>query len=621
MRRNGFIVLVTALAWATVAIVLGAGSFSGARPALLPIGVSPACLPASLDHSAALPGTGVDVSPAPETDTASPETQISFLGISPAGIRDLLVEGSRSGRHGGRLSSYSQGDGASFVPDKQFQAGERVLVRARTGFAGAARQVSYGFRVAAPYPTAGISSFPNPTAPPADYESFFSASSLRPPVLSVTSPDRDPAAGEVMMTAGPGPGRYGPLIYSPQGQLVWFEQLPHGVEAENLGVQTYAGRRDLTWWRGRVLASGFGEGEDVVMDEHYRTVATVHAGNGYQADLHDFRIAPGDVAYITVYDPVWCDLSLVGGRRNGALIDTAVQALDMRTGLVRWEWHSLDHVGVGESHAPLPSTAIPWDYFHLNSVDVEPDGNLLVSARSTWAAYQVQRGTGSIVWRLGGTRSSFRMAPGTETAWQHDVRLQPDGTVTLFDNGSNPAVHDQSRGVRIALDVRRRTARLQRAYRHPGGPLLADSQGDMQTLAGGSLVIGWGSVPSVTELTRGGGLLFDAHLPPGMSSYRAFRFPWRGSPLAPPAVSARVLAAGDATAVFASWNGATEVASWRVFAGSSPAWLSARATLPDSAFESSVTLPAAYAYVAVQALSASGKLLGSSPAVKVQPPG
>ena len=172
-----------------------------------------------------------------------------------------------------------------------------------------------------------------------------------------------------------------------------------------------------------MLALGFGQGEDMVMDPNYQTVATVRAGNGYEADLHDFQIAPDDVAYITVYNVMRCDLSPVGGARNGVIIDTAVQEVDMKTGLVRWEWHSLDHVGVSESHAPVPTTATPWDWFHLNSIDLEPSGNLLISARSTWAAYQLEGGSGNILWRLGGTRSSFAMGPGTETAWQHDARI------------------------------------------------------------------------------------------------------------------------------------------------------------------------------------------------------
>jgi hypothetical protein len=622
MKRNGYIVLlIAAVAWATVAIVLGSGTLSsGASSAVPPSGPSPVCLPATLDHSAALPDTSFSVSPAPGTDTANPATQISFLGRPVTDIQDVSVEGSRSGYHYGHVYGYFQGDGGSFVADKPFDTGERVVVRALLGPAGRERRSSFSFRVSTPYPTAGIPGFPNPPAPSAYYQSFISAPTLNPPILDVTSADRDPSSGDLMMTVGPGPGRFGPLIYTPQGRLVWFDQLGNGRNALNLSVQSYEGKRDLTWWQGRVLSVGFGEGEDIVMDSNYQTVATVRAGNGYKADLHDFQIVPGHVAYITAYNVMRCDLTPVGGVRNGVIIDTVVQQVDMKTGLVRSEWHSLDHVGVGESHAPVPEKATPWDWFHLNSIDPEPDGDVLVSARSTWAAYQIAKGSGAIRWRLGGTKSSFTMGPGAETAWQHDARKLPDGTITLFDDGSNPRIHYQSRGVRLAIDERRHTARLARVYPHPGGPLLADSQGNMQTLPDRNLLIGWGGIPSLSELSPRGGLLLDAHLPPGSSSYRAFRFRWSGHPLWLPSVSARVLVTGDSTAVFASWNGATEVASWRVLAGADPSSLAPRATMPDSGFESSLTVPDAYAYVAVQALGSRGQLLATSPTVSVQKP-
>ena len=621
MRRNRYItLLVAAVAWVVVAVVLATGSLSGAHTVVPPSGPSPRCLPAALAPSARLAGTTVDVSPAPQTDTANPHTQISFLGTPVTEVREVSVEGSRTGYHYGHVYGYGQGDGGSFVPDKPFAAGERVLVRALIRAAGSERTSSFSFAVATPYPTDGIPAFPNPPAPPSDYQSFVSAPGLHPPILEVTAPDRDPQAGDVMMTVGPGPGQYGPLIYTPQGQPVWFDNLPTGLSAENLSVQRYEGQDVLTWWQGKVLALGFGQGQDNVMDANYQTVATIQAGNGYEADLHDLQITARQVAYVTAYNLIRCDLAPVGGVRNGVIVDTAVQAIDIKTGLVRWEWHSLDHVGVSETHVPVPSTAAPWDVFHLNSVDPEPNGSVLISGRSTWAAYQLAGPSGKILWRLGGTNSSFTMAPGAETAWQHDARMQPDGTVMLFDNGSNPRIHYESRGVRVAIDTKRRTARLLRVYPHPDGPLLADSQGNAQALRDDSVVLGWGSVPSVSEIARGGGLLFDAHLPPGTSSYRAFRFPWTGHPLWPPAASARLLATADSTAVFASWNGATDVVSWRVLAGSDPNSLTLQATMPDSGFESSVTFPNAYAYVAVQALNAAGQLLATSPTVRVQNP-
>jgi hypothetical protein len=612
MKRNGLIVaLVAFVALFAAAVALagcgGSGSKSSARS-----GVSPACLPSTPDHTASLAGTDVDVSPEPETDTANPATQISFLGVAPPQIHVVSVVGEQSGSHAGHLDDYSQDDGASFVPDKPFDSGEQVRVRAVIGSASNGKRVAFAFRIDTQYPTANTPAFPNPQAAPADYQSFYTLPGAQAPILSVTAPDRDPAAGDILTTNGPGPGQYGPLIYTPQGQLVWFDKLPSGETAEDLNEQTYEGQRDLTWWKGRVLSLGFGQGEDIVMDSHYQTVATVHGGNGLQADLHDFQIAGDDIAYITAFNPIRCNLKSIKGASDGTITDTAIQEIDMRTGLVRWEWHSLDHVGVSESEVEAPTDATPWDWFHLNSIDLEPEGNIFISARSTWAGYQLEGGSGKILWRLGGLKSSFKMGPGTETAWQHDGRILADGDVTFFDDGSNPPIHSQSRAIRIRLDLATHEARLLSAYTHPNPPLLAASQGNAQVLASGSTVVGYGGVPAISEYSGDGLLLFDAHLPFDMSFYRAFRFPWQGRPVSPPAVLAGLNNTGEETIVHASWNGATEVASWRVLAGKRAGSLTVQATIPASGFESSTTLPKKYADVAVQALDSAGRVLGAS---------
>ena len=174
------------------------------------------------------------------------------------------------------------------------------------------------------------------------------------------------------------------------------------------------------------------------------------------------------------------------------------------------------------------------------------------------------------------------MGPGTKTAWQHDGRVLPDGEVTFFDDGSNPPIHSQSRAVRIALDFKTHQARLVSSYTHPDPPLLAAKPGQHADARGsGTRVVGYGGVPAISEYAaRGGSLLFDAHLPFDMSFYRAFRFPWSGRPSSPPAVLAALNNTGEETIVHASWNGATEVASWRVLAGKHPGSLTAQATIP-----------------------------------------
>jgi hypothetical protein len=611
MKRNGLIVALVAFVALFAAVALagcgGSGSKSSARS-----GVSPACLPSTLDHTASLAGTDVDVSPEPETDTANPATQISFLGVAPPQIHVVSVVGEQSGSHAGHLEAYSQDDGASFVPDKPFDSGEQVRVRAVIGSASNGKRVAFAFRIDTPYPTANTPAFPNPQAAPADYQSFYTLPGAQAPILSVTAPDRDPAAGDILTTNGPGPGQYGPLIYTPQGRLVWFDQLSGGQTAEDLNEQTYEGRPVLTWWKGRVLSLGFGQGEDLVMNSSYQTVARIPGGNGLKADLHDFQIAPHDIAYITAFNPIRCNLKSIKGASDGTITDTAIQEIDMKTGLVRWEWHSLDHVGVAESEVETPTDATPWDWFHLNSIDLEPEGNIFISARSTWAGYQLEGGSGKILWRLGGLKSSFKMGPGTETAWQHDGRILADGDVTFFDDGSNPPIHSQSRAIRIRLDLATHEARLLSAYTHPNAPLLAASQGNAQVLASGSTVVGYGGVPAISEYAADGSLLFDANLPFDMAFYRAFRFPWQGRPVSPPAVLASLNNTGEETIVHASWNGATEVASWRVLAGKRAGSLTVQATIPASGFESSTTLPKKYADVAVQALDSAGHVLGAS---------
>lgn len=613
MSAARLVITLLAIAGIAVATVLVTGVLRTAAHSE----ASPPCLPSTLEHPATLAGTSVSVSPAPETDTASPYTQISFLGVPVTQIHEVSVVGSRSRYHSGRLHGYSQGDGASFAPDIPFQAGERVVVRAVIGAGSAGKRVGFRFRVDTPYPTADVPEFPNPPAAPADYQGFHTLPGVQAPIMSVSVPDHDPAAGDILTTNGPGPGQYGPLIYTPDGRLVWFERLSGGEAAENLSEQTYEGQRVLTWWKGRVLSLGFGQGEDVVMNSHYQTVARIAGGNGLHADLHDFQIAPHDIAYITAYNPIRCNLKPIKGAPDGAIVDTAIQEIDMKTGLTRWEWHSLDHVGASESEVEVPADTTPWDYFHLNSIDPEPDGNILISARSTWAAYQLAGDTGKILWRLGGNRSSFKMESGTSMAWQHDGRVLPDGELSFFDNGSNPPIHHQSRALLIRLDFKAREAHLASAFTHPSPPLLAASQGNVQTLSNQNTLVGYGTVPAISEYAKGGSLLFDAHQPFDMAFYRAFRFPWSGQPSSPPAVLASLNNTGEETIVHASWNGATEVAWWRVLSGKQRGSLAVQTTIRATGFENSTTLPEKQAFVAVRALDSAGKVLGTSQTVAV----
>ena len=596
----------------------GSGSHRGSasHPALKSVAVAPACLPATTDASAKLAGVPVDVSPGPGSATADPDTQISFLGVAVGEIRQVTVVGSRSGAHPGLLRGYSQDDGASFIPHSPFDPGEQVTVHAVIGASASGTRVEFGFRVDTPYSTAAVPPFTNPIAPSSDYQTFDTLPGVQAPIMTVTVPDRDPAAGDVFTTNGPGAGHYGLLIYTPKGQLVWFDQTSGGLVADDLNVQAYDGQRDLTFWEGKVPSLGFGQGEDIVMNSNYQVVARVSGGNGLQADLHEFQIAPNAVAYVTAYNPIRCNLSSQGGPRDGVILDATVEEIDMKTGLVRWEWHALGHIGVGESDTSPPASRA-WDWFHINSIDPEPDGNILISARNTLAVYQLQGGSGQVLWRLGGLDSSFKMGLGTKTYWQHDARALANGDITIFDDASPPSPESQSRAITIALDLGTHRARLVSAFTHPDPPLRADSQGNMQTLPDGNTLVGYGGEPEISEFAKDGSLLFDAHLPYDMIFYRAYRHPWSGQPLTPPAAVANLNNVSE-TIVHMSWNGATDVASWRLLAGAHPGSLAPAATIPTAGFETSTILPACHQYVAVQALDSAGRVLGSSPTARVR---
>jgi hypothetical protein len=222
--------------------------------------------------------------------------------------------------------------------------------------------------------------------------------------------------------------------------------------------------------------------------------------------------------------------------------------------------------------------------------------------------------TGRVLWRVGGRRTWFKRGPGTVTAYQHDAREQPGGNITFFDNGATPKAHPQSRAIEVALDRHAMTATLVRGDEHTP-PLVAGSQGNTQSLPGGAWLVGWGESPWLTEYGSHGQVLFDAHLPSSWESYRSYRQSWTGQPASPPAFS--VSRSGAKATVYASWNGATAVASWRVLAGGSAQSLAVAGAAPRAGFDTAIALgraPAAGSFFQVQALDASGAVLGVSSA-------
>ncbi len=442
---------------------------------------------------------------------------------------------------------------------------------------------------------------------------FRSRPDLRPPTISVDVRPARFGPDLVLTDSHAGPAQQGPMIIDANGDLVWFLPLSPGSDAGlrafNLQTWSYSGKNVLCWFQGAVVEA-HGQGSYELYDSSYKKVAQVSAQNGFQGDLHEFVITPEGTALFTCYGQAHADLSRYGGPHDGTYFFGVVQEVDLQTGKLVFEWRSDDHVPLAESCEPAKPDGA-WDYFHINSIDVDrDDGSLIVSGRNTWAFYKVQRPSGKVLWRLGGKASDFNVSPGAQFAFQHHVRRRSDTTITLFDNeGGPPAVASRSRGVALSVDEKSRRARLLRQYLH-SPPVLSEALGSVQDLASGNRFIGWGESGYFTEYDASGKPLFDARLASGTESYRAFKQPWLGAPSEPPAIA--VVPGTSAATIYASWNGSTETAGWLVLGGRSSSHLGRLGGAPRRGFETAITVPHPPKYLAVEAVAGNGETLARS---------
>ena len=315
------------------------------------------------------------------------------------------------------------------------------------------------------------------------------------------------------------------MITDGVGQKVWSG---NGAKSyADLRLQTYQGQPVITWWESHSTGlAAYADGRTVVTDLDHRFIASVERHDGVSPDEHEFLITPRNTAYIVSYVRTKADLRKVGGDRSGPILNGVFEEIDLATGQVLHHWESLDHVAITESHANVPDDPDePYDYFHINSVNPTSDGNIIISARHTWAVYKINISTGHVLWRLGGKRSDFDLPKSATFAWQHDAQFEDPTTLRMFDNGSDGdvTVTDESQVLWFTLDEAARRARLVRRLVHPG-KISAHAMGNAQRLPNGNIFVGWGTEKRISEFSPDGKLIFDATLPE--LSYRAYRYSW-----------------------------------------------------------------------------------------------
>ncbi|HMU25981.1 MAG TPA: arylsulfotransferase family protein [Solirubrobacterales bacterium] len=548
--------------------------------------------------------------PSPNVRVASDTTTISFRGIKPKALGRIIVRGSRSGGHKGRLRVHSDGRGVSFIPRKKFDPKEKVtVISKRNTFFGTGKRSKhrYSFVTGLLQPKGWRD---EPQVPPqgerppewTTYKSF----PLLVPKITINTSKPGVANGDIFMA----PRTNGPMIVDNDGGLVYYRP---GQRVTDFRTQTFRGKPVLTWWR-RAQVGKHVESNYAIAGTDYKVIKRFEAGNGYTSDPHEFTMASDTTAYVNSFRNVIMDLSKYGGLKRTPVMDNVAQEVDLLTGQVIWEWHSLGNIRVPETYKDIPSKITrPFDYFHLNSISRDSDGNMLISARHTCALYKINRETGKVMWRMGGKDSDFKLASGFRFCYQHDFRPHPNGTYSIFENGAadgelKPKAR-MSKAYIFRINQKKKTTALVKTYIHPGN-LLSPSQGNTQLLPNGNVFTGWGSLEYCTEFAPDGEVLWDMRYSAAAVTYRCYRSPWTGTPV-PGAIGVKSETDGPNSRVWVSWNGDTQVRTWRVLAGN-PGNLAYSTEVPRDGFETSIPVTGQPAAFRLVGLDGQGKVLGRS---------
>ncbi|KAJ3991553.1 ASST-domain-containing protein [Lentinula boryana] len=466
------------------------------------------------------------------------------------------------------------------------------------------------------------------------YQSYFSAN-YTPAEWNFVVPVNDSAnapslsAGSIFSAPrGASVLREGAAIYDQSGSLIWDGSI-YG-QTLSFSVVTYLGEPHIILWTGTVTSAGVGTGYDILLNSKYELVANfttvnIQGETGQAlADLHEAQITSNNTALMTSYPVNSLDLSPIDGPEQGYILDSAMQELNISSNEPLFTWIASEHVNITECYN-TPGTGggsvdEAFDYFHINAIEKDDEGNYLISSRHCWTVYYLDGTNGDILWRMGGKNSSFTMGNGTSFSWQHHARWieknDTYGTMTLFDNAGQYGQQQEqmSRGLYLGLNFTNMTVELLTEFL-PWNQSISQSQGSVQLQPNGNFLVGFGQLPWTGEYTPDGDLLWTAQFGVGdVESYRALRYNWTGTPTDSPSIDLVSASTSNLLSVHASWNGATEIVKWELYGASDSSGSNSISLYNQTknGFETTITVSNAYSHYAVRAIGKSNQVLGSS---------
>jgi hypothetical protein len=530
------------------------------------------------------------------------------------------VTGSQSGLHAGKTLLADDHRTVIFEPSVSFTPGEKVqftLNSLRLNWRTVYMPLSYSFTVAAHQKPGGVPVAAPATPDQAPRSAFPNFLTVPQDIPHFTVKNAAPSDGDGYIFVSPfywTKSKIGSylLILNTQGKLVYYKDVGDAMSAFDFkklpnGLLSYFDQKRATFY---------------VMDSHYNVVNSYQAGNGYTTDLHDLQVLSDGYVLLMSYDDETVDMSQIapGGKADATVEGLIIQELDPSKNVI-FEWRSWDHFKITDTTSLLTDQKI--DAVHGNALAVANDGNLLLSSRNQSEITKINLETGQVMWRFGGKANQFKFIGGQPFAYQHDVRQLANGDITVFDNQGTQQDPAASHALEYKLDEASMTATQVWSFTH-NPPVFGTFMGNTERLENGNTFISWGaalpsdgfSFISMTEVKPDNSVVFDLSFDQPYVSYRAFLAPWQGSPTTDPDLSYK--ADGNGIILGYSWNGATDVASYRLFGGDQPLTLKTLDQQANTDFEMQThltSLPVGECYFQVAALDKSGNELGRSKVV------